>query len=72
MGMPEHSPSKQANEPYQYQAPVQLAHSAVKARDPFHLAIDWAISLFGSSTVLLAIVLGGILLWRNLLKKFLH
>lgn len=64
------STKQAANQAYQYQAPVQLAHT--NARDPFHLAIDWAISLFGSSTVLLAIVLGGILLWQNLLKKFLH
>ena len=53
---------------YQYQLPVQLAHTTT--RDPKHQLLDWAVTTFGAMPVLIACGLGFFIMARAALKKF--
>lgn len=68
MGMPD--PQQQSPDQLAY-APPPVWPGTLTPPDPSTQIVHWAVSTFGASTVVLAMVVGAVVLWNRKLRKYL-
>lgn len=67
MGMPDPDQYVQ-QQPYEYQFPVELVHQP--ERDPKHKLVDWLVTTFGATPVLVATGIGLYVMATRILEKW--